>query len=451
MKKLYTVFCLFLFPFTHYAQDTFSIVAVDSVTGEVGSAGATCLDNSVVSGGARVISDVFNGRGAIHSQALLNAGNKANARNRFLAGDSPDEIIAWLIANDVQDTPTVRQYGIVDFGPNGSPRSAAYTGVDCMDYKNHIVGPNYAIQGNILLGPEILDSMESRFLNTNGTLAEKLMAAMQGANVPGADTRCLSEGVSSLSAFLRVAKPNDPEFFNSIDLLVGSTPFGVEPIDSLQTLLDNWMPPNCIVTIPADVTVIDSSVSTSQGNTSFWVCAGDTLRLTGTGNTIYLESGAFFEGVSGNNNDIFVKDSAGMNGGNILLTDVYFEVGSDLVNPGLAPFYFNCDSIVYDYSIAPQNGCLDNSTRIERNSLESLGWTMYPNPAQGKLYINVRDQIKEAAQITFYDIAGRIAFETEIKANSLHSVIELPEDLKGLFLLEVKTKTGKAFGKWMLE
>ena len=51
--------------------------------------------------------------------------------------------------------------------------------------------------------------MESRFLNTIGSLASKLMSAMQGANVPGADTRCLDEGISSLSSFIRVAKPED--------------------------------------------------------------------------------------------------------------------------------------------------------------------------------------------------------------------------------------------------
>ncbi len=51
--------------------------------------------------------------------------------------------------------------------------------------------------------------MEYRFLNTEGSLAEKLMSALQGAKVPGADTRCLNEGTSSLSAFVRVAKPND--------------------------------------------------------------------------------------------------------------------------------------------------------------------------------------------------------------------------------------------------
>ena len=66
------------------------------------------------------------------------------------------------------------------------------------------------------------------------------MAALQGANVPGADTRCLNEGVSSLSAFIRVAKPGDSDGSYFLDLNVPSTAFGVEPIDSLLTLFDEW-------------------------------------------------------------------------------------------------------------------------------------------------------------------------------------------------------------------
>ena len=88
-------------------------------------------------------------------------------------------------------------------------RSAAFTGDNCYDYKNHIIGDHYSIQGNILFGQRILDSMEYRFINTSGSLANRLMSAMQGAKIPGADTRCLNEGISSLSAFIRVAKEND--------------------------------------------------------------------------------------------------------------------------------------------------------------------------------------------------------------------------------------------------
>jgi uncharacterized Ntn-hydrolase superfamily protein len=223
------------------AQDTFSIVAVDTITGEVGSAGASCLDNSAITGGAVIISDIIPGRGAIHTQSYWVSANQINAHNKMLEGLSPAEIIDWLVENDVQNQPQRRQYGIVDFDEEGNARSAAFTGTSCMDWKGHHEGVNYSIQGNILLGQQIIDSMESRFVNTSGTLADKLMAALQGANVVGADSRCTPEGVSSLSAFLRVAKPeNDPDSLY-LDLNVAETPYGVEPIDELQVLYDEWL------------------------------------------------------------------------------------------------------------------------------------------------------------------------------------------------------------------
>lgn len=227
--------------FAANAQDTFSIVAVDTLTGEVGSAGASCLDNSAIAGGAVIISDIIPGRGAIHTQSYWNPTNQSNAHQKMLEGLSPGEIIDWLENNDVQNQPGLRQYGIVDFDEAGNSRSAAFTGVNCMDWKGHHTGPNYSIQGNILLGQEIIDSIESRFLRAEGSLADKLMAALQGANVVGADSRCAPEGVSSLSAFLRVAQADNDADSLYLDLNVPETPDGVEPIDELQTLYNEWL------------------------------------------------------------------------------------------------------------------------------------------------------------------------------------------------------------------
>lgn len=221
-----------------HAQDTFSICAVDTVTGEVGSAGASCIDASAIAGGVVIISDVHNGVGVIHTQSYWLSANQIYARNLMNAGLSPQQIIDSLVANDVQNNPGIRQYGVVDLF-NGGARSAAYTGANCLNYKNHILGPNYAIQGNILLGQGILDSMEARFLNTPGDLACKLMAALQGAKVVGADTRCSTSGNSSLSAFLRVSCPNDPPNTYSVNIVVPQGPPGFEPIDSVQTLFNN--------------------------------------------------------------------------------------------------------------------------------------------------------------------------------------------------------------------
>ncbi|MDZ7740482.1 MAG: DUF1028 domain-containing protein [Bacteroidota bacterium] len=241
MKKLLFFMLLISTSIFLQSQDTFSIIALDTITGEIGGAGASCIDDNAIAGGVLIINDIIPGRGGIHTQAYWRPQNQQNAHDRMVEGMSPQEIIDWLIENDVQNYPAIRQYGIVDFDSDGHPRSAAFTGSQCDDYKNHIIGPNYAIQGNILLGQQILDSMEMRFLNTEGMLAEKLMAALQGANVPGADTRCMGEGVSSLSAFVRVAQTSDTMGTYFCDLVVPETPYGIEPIDSLQVLFDNWL------------------------------------------------------------------------------------------------------------------------------------------------------------------------------------------------------------------
>lgn len=244
MKFFSTLFVLFLTLFSASAQDTFSIVALDTITGEIGSAGASCLDEIQFPGsnGAIIISDLLPGRGAIHTQSYWNATNQANARLRMEEGLSSQEVIAWLKANDAQGgfAWVNRQYGVVDFDPQGHPRSAALTGSGCLNWKGHKLGTNYSIQGNILLGPEILDSMEARFLAATGPLSDRLMACLQGANVPGADSRCLQNGTSSLSAFIRVAKPGDADDSLSLDLNVPSLPAGMEPIDSLQRLYNQW-------------------------------------------------------------------------------------------------------------------------------------------------------------------------------------------------------------------
>ncbi len=237
MKRLISFSLAFIFSLSFQAQDTFSIVAIDTITGEVGSAGASCV--YIAGQGVRILSDVHPGVGAIHTQAYYLSDNQAYARNLMNQGLSPQQIIDSLVANDAQGNPTRRQYGIVDFR-DGTPRSAAFTGENCDDYKNHITGPNYSIQGNILLGQQILDSMEARFLSTEGELACKLMAALQGAKVVGADTRCLPDGISSIGAFLRVAQPDDEIDDLYLDYNIPIAEEGVDPIDSLQTLIDEW-------------------------------------------------------------------------------------------------------------------------------------------------------------------------------------------------------------------
>jgi uncharacterized Ntn-hydrolase superfamily protein len=208
---------------------TFSICAVDTVTGEVGSAGASCVNGSIM------LSDVHPNQGVVHSQASYLAANQNYARTLMDRGLPPQTIVDSVVAHDAQGNPAPRQYGVVTLA--GALKSAGYTGTGCTNYKNHITGPTYAIQGNILLGRQILDSMQVRFNRTNGDLACKLMAALQGAKVPGADTRCASNNTSTLSAFIRVARRTDVATYY-IDINLPSTPAGREPIDSLQKLFN---------------------------------------------------------------------------------------------------------------------------------------------------------------------------------------------------------------------
>jgi uncharacterized Ntn-hydrolase superfamily protein len=234
--KIFTIL-IFLYITVSLKSDTFSIAAIDPSTNQVGSAGASCYGTYP---GCLILSDVHPGVGVIHTQASWLAANQNYARSLMNLGLSPQQIIDSVVAHDAQNNPTVRQYGVIDLISGG--RVAAYTGVNCTNWKGHLTGPTYSIQGNILLGPQIIDSMKNRFLSTSGQLAIRLMAALQSAKVVGADTRCQQYGTSSLSAFIRVAKPNDPvngPYF--LDINVPSTISGRDPIDSLQTLFNMWL------------------------------------------------------------------------------------------------------------------------------------------------------------------------------------------------------------------
>jgi uncharacterized Ntn-hydrolase superfamily protein len=211
----------------------------------------------------------------------------------MLEGLSPQQIIDWLVANDIQGNPTIRQYGIVDLTRNGE--SASYTGINCSDYKNHVTGPGYAIQGNILLGQVIIDTMQYAFLNTDGPLADRLMATLQAAKIIGADTRCASRGTSSQSGFIKVVRIGDG---NSpyLQIVVPDTPIGKDPIDSLQTMFINWKQSLFTVvdpflsqievdpdTIPANGTSQAVITISPKNNSDTLLASGKQIILSNTG------------------------------------------------------------------------------------------------------------------------------------------------------------------------
>ncbi|WP_189342899.1 DUF1028 domain-containing protein, partial [Ulvibacter litoralis] len=244
--------------------DTFSIVAYDPITGEIGGAGTSCYGGHI-----NFLNDIIRSPdgtllGAIHSQASYVPGNQNNARTRMLAGDTPAEIISWLVANDccASDSST-RQYGIVGISSEGTITTAGYTGASNGNWGGNIkgvdpsTGMHYAIQGNILdtstdgAGREdILNDMETSFRAATGTLADKLMAALQGAKRVGADNRCVGSGNSGLASFVRVLRPSDATGSPYLDLSYYPNISSVEPIDVLQCNYDTTVnTPFCRTTI----------------------------------------------------------------------------------------------------------------------------------------------------------------------------------------------------------
>lgn len=271
MKTLSAVMVLAAFLSPASVQATFSIVAVDTVTGAIGGAGASCI------AGVQMINDIVEGVGAIHTQAYWLAQNQANAHTLLLAGVTADSIIHWLEHNDAEGLPYIRQYGVILLtGPN---RSAAYTGSGTYPWAGHKIGPTYAIQGNILLAQQIIDTIEFAFLNTAGPLENKLMAALEAANVPGADTRCMSCNKPSISAFIKVVHIGDganPYLYK----VINNTVCAINPIPLLREQFDAWQAlqvadpalsevsasPNCLNANSAEVSTITVTPRNLEGN-----------------------------------------------------------------------------------------------------------------------------------------------------------------------------------------
>src|SRR5205823_1387670 len=87
------------------------------------------------------------------------------------------------LAADVD--PEARQLGAVSAGG----RAAAYTGTRCMEWAGHLIGPGFAVQGNMLASDQVLPAMRRAYLGADGPLPERLMAALEAGQAAGGDRR----------------------------------------------------------------------------------------------------------------------------------------------------------------------------------------------------------------------------------------------------------------------
>jgi uncharacterized Ntn-hydrolase superfamily protein len=157
---------------------TFSIVARDSATGELGVAVASRFFavGSVVPWAKAAV-------GAVATQSYANTSFGWRGLDLLGQGKTPQEAVQALISGD--DDPQRRQLGIV--AANG--KSATYTGEKCLAWAGGRNGPNYAVQGNILASGEVVIAMERTFLESEGTLADRLYAALMAGEAEGGDAR----------------------------------------------------------------------------------------------------------------------------------------------------------------------------------------------------------------------------------------------------------------------
>jgi len=169
------------------ARATWSIVVVNTRTGEVAVASATCLDGFDLVVGLPVIVPGV-GAGAAQSVVDQSGTNRKKIWDLLQAGQDPQAILAQLPSGD--PLYQSRQYGIVNM--NAFP--ATFTGNNAFAAKYGIAGVSdelrYAIQGNILVGVLPVYAAEAALLSTPGDLSQKLVAAMEAARAAGGDGRC---------------------------------------------------------------------------------------------------------------------------------------------------------------------------------------------------------------------------------------------------------------------
>lgn len=184
--------------FSTHCYATWSIIAVDRSTGEIGIAGASCTFD--VSG----IASIVPGKGAI----VVQAGSDYFARMRGveLMNQGKDLEAILTAMKDERFKPERQQYGLILLNTDTSP--LVYSGAEISDWNGEKVGNDFAVMGNILPGEQVVLNVYKAFSeNRDKPFAERLMLALKAGEEAGGDKRC--ETQYARSAFIMVYKPQD--------------------------------------------------------------------------------------------------------------------------------------------------------------------------------------------------------------------------------------------------
>ena len=157
---------------------TFSIVARDSTTGEIGVA----VQSHWFSVGT-LVTWADAGVGAVATQSFVDPAYGPLGLDLMRAGKTAHQALTALLAAD--PAKEVRQVAIVDAHGNVS----AHTGTKCIAGAGHIVGKGYSVQANLMLNDRIWGAMSKGFEEAKGDLADRLLAALDAAQSAGGDIR----------------------------------------------------------------------------------------------------------------------------------------------------------------------------------------------------------------------------------------------------------------------
>jgi hypothetical protein len=175
------------------AGATWSIVVVNRRTGEVCIASATCIPRVDLTEWTPV---VLVGRGGGVTQALLDDGsNKVRIFEGLLAGDTPDEIMLRIRAED--DQFRTRQIGIVDFRNPPLSFTGGRAGAAKLSLTGEVGELVYAVQGNVMVSEAVIEACALGLRESRGDTAQRVLAGMVRTRRLGGDGRC-SCGVGSL-------------------------------------------------------------------------------------------------------------------------------------------------------------------------------------------------------------------------------------------------------------
>ncbi len=177
---------------------TWSIIAVDRQTGEIGIAGASCTFD--VSG----IASIIPGKGAIVVQAASSYMARMKGVELMGNGATLEEILEAMMHDEYQ--PKRQQYGLILLDSNTIP--LVHSGSEIQEWNGEKLGSDFSVMGNILPGEAVILNAYNAFNeNRDKPLAERLMLALKAGEEAGGDKRC--ETQYARSAFIMVYKPQD--------------------------------------------------------------------------------------------------------------------------------------------------------------------------------------------------------------------------------------------------